>query len=164
MLGWDRKKQEDYRNHTLLAPSARVVGDIDFSGGLHVLGRVEGNISVTGDGGRLVIGESGSVLGDINVPRVVVNGRVEGHVQATEHLELADKAVVEGNVYYTVLEMVAGAQVNGKLVRQSEGRRNLPSPEAINGNGNGNGGQQSGDTGATTDAADGREEERGGAG
>ncbi len=159
MLGWDKKKQEDYRNHTLLAPSARVVGNIDFSGGLHVLGRVEGNISVTGDGGRLVIGESGSVLGDINVPRVVINGRVEGHVQATEHLELAEKAVIEGNVYYTVLEMVAGSQVNGKLVRQSEGRRNLPSPEAVNGNGNGS--QSPGD--AATDASGTDEGEKGGA-
>ena len=136
MFGWDRKKEDEYRNHTLLAPSARVVGDISFSGGLHVLGEVQGSVSVTGEGGRLVIGESGRIEGDIHVPRVVINGRVEGDVNATEHLELAEKAIIEGNVYYSTLEMVAGAQVNGQLLRQHEGRRHLPSPESVNG-GNG---------------------------
>ena len=129
MLGRDKKVREDYRNHTLVAPTAEIKGDISFSGGLHVQGRVEGNISVTGQGGRLVIGENGVVKGEVRVPRVIINGRVEGDVHATEQLELAEKAVIEGNVYYNLIEMVVGAQVNGKLVRQGE-RKNLPAPDA----------------------------------
>lgn len=142
VLGRDKKPREDYRDHTLVASSAEVRGDIAFSGGLHVQGLVEGNISVKGEGGRLVIGETGSVKGEINVPRIVINGNVEGDVHATEHLELAEKAVIAGNVYYTVIEMVAGARVNGKLVRQDDGgRRHLPSPEKVNG-GKGQGNDQ----------------------
>ena len=135
VLGRDKKQpKDDYRNHTLVASSAEIRGDISFTGGLHVQGRVEGNITVTGEGGRLVIGETGSVVGEINVPRIVINGNVEGDVHASEHLELAEKAAIQGNVYYTVIEMVAGARVNGKLVRQDEGgRRHLPSPETVNG-------------------------------
>ena len=129
MLGRDKKVREDYRNHTLVAPTAEIKGDISFSGGLHVQGTVEGNISVANDGGRLVIGESGVVKGEVRVPRIVINGRVEGDVHATEQLELAEKAVVEGNVYYNLIEMVVGAQVNGKLVRQGE-RKHLPAPDA----------------------------------
>ena len=128
MLGRDRKAaREDYRNHTLVAPSAEIRGDIIFSGGLHVQGRIEGNISVGTDGGRLVVGDSGAVKGEIRVPDIVINGRVEGDVHATGKLELAEKAVIEGNVYYNLIEMVVGAQVNGKLVRQGE-PKHLPAP------------------------------------
>lgn len=129
MLGRDKKSsQTNYSDHTLIAPSAQIRGDIQFSGGLHVMGKVVGSISVAGDGGRLVIGETGVVEGEIHVPQVVINGRVVGDVHATEHLELAEKAVIEGNVYYTMIEMVMGAQVNGKLVRESADRKHLPSP------------------------------------
>jgi cytoskeletal protein CcmA (bactofilin family) len=95
-----------------------------------VLGTVVGNISVSDEGGRLVIGESGKVQGEIRVPKIVINGRVEGDVHASEHLELAEKAIIEGNVYYTLIEMVMGAQVDGKLVRQNE-RKNLPHPDQV---------------------------------
>ena len=133
MLGRDKKPvKENYSNHTLIAPSAEIRGDIQFTGGLHILGTVIGNISVGAEGGRLVIGESGKVQGEIRVPKIVVNGKVEGDVHASEHLELAEKAVIEGNVYYTLIEMVMGAQVDGKLVRQNE-RKHLPHPDQVNG-------------------------------
>ena len=128
MLGRDKKEKQNYSDHTLIAPSAEITGDIAFSGGLHVLGTVVGNISVANGDGRLTIGESGCVKGEIRVNKVVVNGRVEGDVHASEHLELAEKAVVEGNVYYTLIEMIMGARVNGKLVRQDE-QRHLPAPK-----------------------------------
>lgn len=132
MRGRDKKNgggQQSFRDHTLIASSARIIGDIEFSGGLHIQGEVDGNISVSGDGGQLVIGESGVVRGEIRVPHITINGRVEGDVNATEHLELASKAQVEGNVFYVVIEMLIGARVNGKLVRLDEERRNLPAPE-----------------------------------
>lgn len=131
MIGKDKKSGggQSFRDHTLIASSARIVGDIEFSGGLHVQGEVDGNIIAAADGGQLVIGESGVVRGEIRVPRITINGRVEGDVNATEHLELASKAQVEGNVFYVMIEMLMGARVNGKLVRLDEERRNLPAPE-----------------------------------
>lgn len=127
MLGREKKSKENFSNHTLIAKTASLTGDIEFSGGLHIQGTVEGKISTSGDGGHLVIGESGCVKGDIHVPRIVINGRVEGDVHSSEHLELAEKAVVQGSVYYTLIEMLMGSQVDGKLVR--EDRKHLPSPE-----------------------------------
>lgn len=132
MIRKDKKKsggQNNFRDHTLIASSARVVGDIEFSGGLHIQGEVEGNIAAAADGGQLVIGETGVVRGEIRVPRITINGRVEGDVNATEHLELASKAQIEGNVFYVIIEMLMGSRVNGKLVRLDDERRNLPAPE-----------------------------------
>ena len=49
---------------------------------------------------------------------------------AGERLELAGKARVEGNIYYKVLEMSAGAQINGKMMHRAEPPRQLSGPDA----------------------------------
>lgn len=105
-------KANDYKDHSFIAPHTDVVGDIRFTGGLHIEGRVTGNI-VSEDGALHVHGE---VIGEIRVPHIVVNGLVKGNVYAAEHVELAAKAVVHGNVYYKTMEMMLGAQVNGSLL------------------------------------------------
>ncbi|HSE13629.1 MAG TPA: polymer-forming cytoskeletal protein, partial [Rudaea sp.] len=61
---------------------------------------------------------------------IVINGAVTGDVTADERLELASNARVEGNVYYKVLEMSAGAQINGKMVHRAEPPRQLSGPGA----------------------------------
>ena len=54
------------------------------------------------------------------VPHVVLNGTVKGDVRATERVELGPKARVIGNVQYKLIEMSIGAEVNGKLIHESE--------------------------------------------
>lgn len=105
-------KANDYKDHSFIAQHTEVVGDIKFTGGLHVEGRVTGNI-VSDDGAVHIHGE---VVGEIRVPHVVINGLVQGNVHASEHIELAAKAVVHGNVHYKTMEMLLGAQVNGSLL------------------------------------------------
>ena len=53
------------------------------------------------------------------MPSVIVNGLVEGDVHSTQHLELAAKARVVGNVYYHLIEMVMGSEVNGSLCHRA---------------------------------------------
>ena len=67
--------------------------------------------------------EKGSVEGEICVPSVIINGLVKGDVRSTKHIELAAKAVVAGNVYYKLIEMVLGSEVNGHfmLIGANEG-------------------------------------------
>ena len=54
------------------------------------------------------------------VPHVVLNGTVKGDVRATQRVELGPKARVIGNVQYKLIEMSIGAEVNGKLIHESE--------------------------------------------
>ena len=54
------------------------------------------------------------------VPHVVLNGTVKGDVRATQRVELGPKARVIGNVQYQLIEMSIGAEVNGKLIHESE--------------------------------------------
>ena len=55
------------------------------------------------------------------MPHVLLNGTVKGDVRATERVELGPKASVIGNVQYKLIEMSIGAEVNGKLIHESEG-------------------------------------------
>lgn len=102
---------------TLIATNTELTGDIKFADQLYVNGRVNGNI-VADHGGKatVIISDEGYVQGEIRVPDVVINGAVEGNVYASGRLELAAKARVTGNVYYTLIEMQLGAMVDGQLL------------------------------------------------
>jgi cytoskeletal protein CcmA (bactofilin family) len=118
MFRKSQRKQGEIR--TLLGAGTRVVGDIDFEGGLHVDGQVQGNIVAReGVDAVLSISPEGVVEGNVQVPDVVVNGTVKGDVVATERVELGPTAQVVGNVVYRLIEMAIGAEVNGKLIHRA---------------------------------------------
>lgn len=102
---------------TLIGRQTEITGDVMFSGGLHIDGRIKGNIATAGDKtSSLSVSESGVIEGNVKVPSVVVNGRIVGEVRATERLTLGAKARIVGDVRYRILQMEAGALVNGQLV------------------------------------------------
>lgn len=116
---------------TLIGAKTKIKGDISFSGGFRVDGSVVGTIIA--DGGPdsvLSISDQGSVEGEVRAPHVIINGVMKGDVIASERVELAAQARVHGNVHYKVLEMAAGAQITGRVVREDEPRKQLPKPEA----------------------------------
>ena len=105
---------------TLISKATEITGDVHFSGVLEVEGKVRGNIYADDDSSAEVrVRESGLVQGEIKVPSVIINGLVEGDVHSTQHLELAAKARVVGNVYYHLIEMVMGSEVNGSLCHRA---------------------------------------------
>ena len=106
---------------TLISHETEIVGDVHFYGNLDVEGLVQGNIIAQADKDAVirVVGK-GRVEGDIRVPNVIINGEVKGNVYATKHLELAPNSRVEGNVFYRLVEMAAGAEVNGSLTHMDE--------------------------------------------
>lgn len=118
MLG-NRKKCNISKIDTLIGAEAEIQGDLHFTGGLHVDGRIKGNVVADGDG-VLMLSEHGSIEGEVRVPHIVLNGTVTGDVHAAERVELASKARVRGNVFYQLIEMVVGAEVNGKLVHSAQ--------------------------------------------
>ncbi|MDG1025157.1 MAG: polymer-forming cytoskeletal protein [Gammaproteobacteria bacterium] len=114
--------------HTLISRSTEIVGDIHFTGELIIEGRVKGNIYADDESQALIrIAEKGSVEGEVCVPSAIVNGLVQGDLRSSNHLELAAKAVVVGSVYYNLIEMVMGSEVNGNLMHistsQNENKR-----------------------------------------
>ena len=121
MLG--RKQRRHTVVETLVGSNTRISGDLHFTGGCHVDGTVNGNVTADADSkSALSISEGGNVDGGVTVPYVVLNGIVRGDVFASQRVELGPTARVIGNVYYNLIEMAIGAEINGKLVHQPEGQ------------------------------------------
>ncbi len=101
---------------TLVSRDTVIVGDIHFSGNLDVEGLVQGNIIALPDKDAFIrVVHGGQVEGEIRVPSVVINGTVEGTVFSSNRLELATHGRVNGDVFYSEVEMAAGSEVNGVL-------------------------------------------------
>ena len=112
------KKRKPAGASSIVGLQTQIEGDIQFEGRLHLNGAIRGNVEAPRDErAMLTLSESGSIRGDVKVPYVILNGPVTGSVYATEHIELAAKARVEGDVHYASIEMAMGAEVNGRLVR-----------------------------------------------
>ena len=108
---------------TLVGINSRVNGDLFFEGGCHVDGTVKGNITPDPDSNSaLSISEDALVEGGVAVPFVMLNGIVRGDVFANQRVELGPTARVIGNVYYNLIEMAIGAEINGKLIHQPDGQ------------------------------------------
>jgi len=121
MFNKDKRKNKSTQIDTLIGQHTHIKGDISFSGGLRVDGSVAGNITAEGDNNSvLTLSEQGNIEGEIRVPNLIINGSITGNVYATEHVELAPKAKIQGNVYYNLLEMAMGSEVNGQLIHTRE--------------------------------------------
>ena len=117
-----KKAFSSARIGTLIGQGAVINGDLVFSGGLHVDGNINGNvIAEEGSNAILILSESGRIEGEVKVPNMVLNGEIVGDVYGAIRVELAPKSRVKGSVYYNLIEMAIGAEVNGGLIHQPDG-------------------------------------------
>jgi cytoskeletal protein CcmA (bactofilin family) len=89
-----------------------VRGNVHGEGSLEILGRVEGDVSVSGD---VTLGEQASVRGDISGARITIGGAVTGGLQGTEAVVLEATAQVTGDISAPRLGIEEGALVRGSL-------------------------------------------------
>ena len=120
------KKIRSSKIETLIGQGIVISGDLKFSGGLHLDGKIIGDVtSNEGSNSVLVVSDHGGIEGDVHVPFAVINGMVKGNVFASQKLELSGNASITGNVHYNLLEMASGAEVNGNMVHDLEESKRL---------------------------------------
>ncbi len=108
----------------LLGKNARIRGDIDFTGGLHLDGRVAGNVRADPDSvSTLTVSETGWIEGSAQATNVILNGTVRGDIVASGRVALGPRAKVHGDVHYGVIETALGAEILGRLVPGVERER-----------------------------------------
>ena len=119
MLGMDKKSARNGTNtvETLIGPRVVIRGDVQFSGGLYVEGKIIGKIIADeGSAAVLTVSEQGLIEGEVHAPVVVIAGSLHGDIHAGERVELSPTAKVQGNVFYKVVEMAGGATLTGRLI------------------------------------------------
>jgi cytoskeletal protein CcmA (bactofilin family) len=122
-----RKPNNSATVDTLIGAKTRINGDVEFAGGFHLDGYINGNVTCDGAADAfLSVSEQGCIEGSVVAPNVLLNGTVRGNIEAADRVELGAKAKVLGSVAYTVIETAVGAQINGKLIHRAA----APAPKA----------------------------------
>ena len=121
-LGKGQQTQQKPSNiDTLIGQQTAMQGDLTFSGILHIDGTVKGNVSAAPDNAAiLTLSESGTIEGQVQAPSMILNGTVIGDVHSSDRVELTARARITGNIYYNLIEMAMGAEVNGQLIHRAE--------------------------------------------
>ena len=107
-----------YPEMTLIGQSVVIKGEVSCDGDLCIDGQVEGTIDPKGN--RLNIGPNGRVKANVIARAVVVQGKLEGNIQASERVDLKQSAIVVGDVVTQRISIDEGAYIKGSVDIQKE--------------------------------------------
>ena len=106
------------RFDTLIGKTSEIYGRMVVGESLRIDGKVVGNIeSEENSKVTVAVGEDGEVIGDIFAYRVMIAGKVEGNIYATERVEFHQTAHVRGDVTYGSIVIEHGARVIGLVIQ-----------------------------------------------
>jgi cytoskeletal protein CcmA (bactofilin family) len=98
---------------SLIGKNIVITGDISATEDLVVEGRVTGKILLNES--RLTVGEEGYLQSHITAREVVISGRVDGQIHASERVELRHTAQVTGDIVAPRLIIHQDAVVKGTV-------------------------------------------------
>ena len=103
---------------TLIGRTTTIQGNLIVRDSLRIDGKVVGNIESAPDSKITVaIGPTGEITGDITAHRVMVAGKVAGHIHAAERVEFQKDCVVQGDVSYGSIAVEHGAKLSGLIIQ-----------------------------------------------
>lgn len=101
-----------------IGKSVVIKGDVSGSEDLYVDGHVEGSIELRNN--SLIVGPNGNVKASVSAKGVVIQGRLDGTISASDRVELRKTAVVNGDVSSQRIAIEEGASFQGKIDIQKE--------------------------------------------
>jgi cytoskeletal protein CcmA (bactofilin family) len=118
-------RQKDTKTLSLVVGvDSTVRGTLESKGTIRIDGTVEGGIQAD----WVIIGESGTVQGDITSRGAVLGGSIEGNIHATETAEITAKGQVIGDIFASKLSVIEGGLFEGRshMTKNQEGATVLP--------------------------------------
>lgn len=127
---WNSKRKAIGRNGltAFIDEDSEIEGRYTFKGTLMLNGRLKGDISSTD---TLIIGEKGSVTGDIRAGQAFISGEVVGSVFCTERVELKRTARVFADVEAPLVVVEEGVLFEGhcRMMKANPNAEALPTRE-----------------------------------
>ena len=111
---------------TLISKSVVIKGELSCSEDLYIGGQVEGTINPKGN--RLTIGPNGRVKASVTARAVIVQGKLEGNIQASDRVDLKQSAVVMGDIATQRISIDEGAYFKGSVNIQKEAPKKAEDP------------------------------------
>src|ERR1700727_2394078 len=96
-----------------IGKSVVIKGELSGSEDLYVDGQVEGSIALKGN--SLTVGPNGQVKATVDAKGVVVQGKLEGNIQASDRVDLRKSAIVTGDISTQGISIEEGAYLKGKV-------------------------------------------------
>lgn len=95
---------------TVIGADSTITGELEIQGTVRVDGSVVGDIRAD----WVIIGETGRIRGNVQARMLVVGGRIDGNIDASEIVELKDKAQIFGEICTAKLTVTEGALFDGQ--------------------------------------------------
>ena len=105
------KRDNEIQISTLLGKGTVVEGDFSAKGSARIDGVVNGDVTIEQ---VLIVGATGSIMGNVSAKAVVIGGEVIGNVEAPEKAELTETAKVIGDITTAVIVIDEHAVFQGK--------------------------------------------------
>ncbi len=108
---FSRKESE---MEVIVGPQSGIKGEITSKGTVRIDGTFEGNVVAE----CVIIGETGTICGDITVKTCIIGGKLTGNAHASEGAEIRHRGVICGDIYAQRLVIAEGAQFDGRSYMQ----------------------------------------------
>ena len=95
---------------TVIGADSTITGELAIQGTVRVDGSIEGDIRAD----WVIVGETGRIRGNVQARMMVVGGRIDGNIDASEIVELKDKAQIFGEICTAKLTVSEGALFDGQ--------------------------------------------------
>ena len=101
---------------SFLGTQSELQGELKIKGILRLDGAVSGKIEAD----QVILSETAVIRGEILAKRIIVGGKVEGTLKATELLEIGKKGIVQGEIFAKKLIVMEGSEFNGQIAMSSD--------------------------------------------
>ncbi len=98
--------------------STKITGDVDTKGDIRIDGHLVGNIKSTG---RIVLGKTGVIEGNVKSKNIEISGEVRGNVVADESLTFKSKSKIQGDITTNIFIVEPDAVFTGKCQMLKDG-------------------------------------------
>jgi cytoskeletal protein CcmA (bactofilin family) len=104
------KRNNSSKLESIIGSHSSVEGNVEVSGTIRVDGTVTGQMKAD----AVVLGDSGSIKGDVQARSVLIGGRIDGNVHAEESVEIKPKGKLFGDVFTRKLAVAEGGIFEGR--------------------------------------------------
>lgn len=111
-----------------IGQSVVISGELDAEEDLTIEGRVEGKIELKKN--VLTIGANGRVTAEVSAKVVVVMGKVNGNISASEQITVRETASIEGDLTAPRVAIADGAEYRGSIDMRGTKESSQPRPQA----------------------------------
>lgn len=101
---------------SFIGANSNFTGDVDIKGTLRVDGGLAGNVNAD----WVILGEKGTIKGDVSARGIIVGGRIEGNLRAKEIIEIKSKGRISGDIHTSKLTIAEGGVFDGKAAMTKE--------------------------------------------